>query len=72
MARMWVRLMRHQLSTPKVSVVGGRRFVVGTRTLAGRVTKMAITRFRGPKTRGTFDNRMRNFNLFDSVSRKIC
>ena len=37
-----------------------------------RVTKMAITRFRGSKTRGTFDHRMRNFLLFVFVSRNIC
>ena len=36
-----------------------------------RVPKMAVTRFRGPKTRGTFDHRLRNFALFDFVSRKI-
>ena len=29
----------------------------------GRMTKMAIARFRGPKTRGTFDHRLRNFNI---------
>ena len=27
------------------------------------MTKMAIIRFRGPKTRGTFDHRIRNFAL---------
>ena len=43
-----------------------------SRINSGRVTKMAITRFRGPNTRGTFDHRMRNFTLFDFVSRKIC
>ena len=37
-----------------------------------RVTKMAITRFRGSETRGTFDHRMRNFLLFVFVSRNIC
>ena len=40
--------------------------------VAGPVTEMAITRFRGPKTRGTFDHQMRNFVLFDFVSRKVC
>ena len=40
--------------------------------LAVRVTKMAIARFRGPKMCGTFDHWLGNFNLFDSVSRKIC
>ena len=30
--------------------------------VAGRVTKIAITRFRGPKTSGTFDHQMRTFN----------
>ena len=29
--------------------------------VAGRVSKMAITWFRGPKTSGTFDQRMRTF-----------
>ena len=37
----------------------------------GQVTKMAMTRFRGPKTRGTFHHRLGSFNLFDSVRRKI-
>ena len=40
--------------------------------VASRVTKMAITRFRGSKTRGTFDHRMRKFLLFVFVSRNIC
>ena len=36
------------------------------------VRKMAITRFRGPKARGTFHHRMRKFNLCYFVSRKVC
>ena len=47
-------------------------FGLKTPAVASRVTKMAITRFRGSKTRGTFDHRMRNFLLFDFVSRNIC
>ena len=38
----------------------------------GRLTKMAIARFRNPKMRGTFDHRLQNFKLFDSACRKIC
>ena len=39
--------------------------------VAGRATKIAITWFRGPKTRGTLDHRMQNCALFNFVSRKI-
>ena len=47
-------------------------FGLKTSPSRGRLTKMAIARFRGPKTRGTFDHWLRNRNLFNSVSRKIC
>ena len=47
-------------------------FGLKTSPSRGWLTKMAIARFRGPKTRGTFDHQLRNCNLFDSVSRKIC
>ena len=45
----------------------GRPVIMNQVCVAG-----AITRFRCPKTRGTFDHRMRDFALFNVVSRKIC
>ena len=64
----------------KMHVAPGNRYVLpfwvflGLKApaVAGRVTKMAITRFRGSKTRGTFDRRMRNFLLCVFVRRNIC
>ena len=48
-----------------VAILGRFRLEKSAAAVGGRATKMAIARSRGPKTRGTFYDRMRNFTPFD-------